>query len=45
MQQFFRDQDLLEYDENIDPASIVDTQYVDAALALIGPAAMATPAP
>jgi NitT/TauT family transport system substrate-binding protein len=45
MQQFFRDQDLLEYDENIDPASIVDTQYVDAALALIGPGAAATPEP
>jgi len=45
MQQFFRDQDLLEYDENIDPASIVDTQYVDAALALIGPSAAATPVP
>jgi NitT/TauT family transport system substrate-binding protein len=45
MQQFFRNQDLLEYDENIDPASIVDTQYVDAALALIGPSAVASPTP
>lgn len=45
MQQFFRDLDLLEYDENLDPASIVNTQYVEAALSLIGPAAVATPAP
>jgi NitT/TauT family transport system substrate-binding protein len=39
MQDFFRSQDLLEYDENLDPATFITTQYVDAALAEIGPAA------
>ena len=36
LQDFFRDRDLLEYDENIDPASMVDTQYVDGALERLG---------
>lgn len=37
MQSFFRQRGLLEYDQDLDPASIVDTQYVDAALAALGP--------
>ncbi|MCC6705100.1 MAG: ABC transporter substrate-binding protein [Thermomicrobiales bacterium] len=45
LQSFFRDQDLLEYDEDIDPATFVDTQFVDAALRLIGAAEVATPTP
>jgi ABC-type nitrate/sulfonate/bicarbonate transport system substrate-binding protein len=45
LQQFFRDLDLLEYDDNIDPATFVDTQYVDAALAMIGTVDVATPTP
>ncbi|HVL24521.1 MAG TPA: ABC transporter substrate-binding protein [Thermomicrobiales bacterium] len=35
LQTFFGDRDLLDYDEPIDPATIVDTQYVDAALKLL----------
>lgn len=37
MQSFFRERGLLEYDQDLDPAQIVDTQYVDAALATLGP--------
>ena len=49
LQQFFRGRGQLEYDQDIDPATIVDTQYVMGALGLIGPApdlsaAPATPA-
>ena len=36
LQTFFRGRDQLEYDTDIDPATIVDTQYVNGALALIG---------
>jgi NitT/TauT family transport system substrate-binding protein len=35
LQTFFGDRDLLDYDEPIDPTTIVDTQYVDAALELL----------
>jgi NitT/TauT family transport system substrate-binding protein len=45
LQTFFRELDLLEYDDDIDPATFVDTQYVDAALALIGSVDVATPTP
>ncbi|MEZ4495923.1 MAG: hypothetical protein R2845_03890 [Thermomicrobiales bacterium] len=45
LQAFFRQQDLLEYDEDIDPATFVDTTYVDMALEWIGTADMATPTP
>ena len=48
LQTFFRGQGQLDYDADIDPASVADTRYLDAALALIGPAeplpATATPA-
>jgi NitT/TauT family transport system substrate-binding protein len=37
LQSFFREQDQLEYDQDLDPASIVDTQFVDAAVAALGP--------
>ncbi|HET8522595.1 MAG TPA: ABC transporter substrate-binding protein [Thermomicrobiales bacterium] len=37
LQQFFRERDQLEYDTNLDPASFIDTQYVDAALKTLGP--------
>jgi NitT/TauT family transport system substrate-binding protein len=36
LQTFFRDRDLLDYDTDIDPISMVNTAYVDEALALIG---------
>jgi NitT/TauT family transport system substrate-binding protein len=36
LQQFFRDRDQLEYDENVDPATFVDMQFVNAAIAQIG---------
>lgn len=36
LQDFFRDRDLLEYDENLDPAAMVDTQFVDGALEQLG---------
>jgi NitT/TauT family transport system substrate-binding protein len=35
LQTFFGDRGLLDYDDPIDPATIVDTQYVDAALTII----------
>jgi NitT/TauT family transport system substrate-binding protein len=36
LQDFFRERGQLEYDENLDPASFVDTRYIDAALETIG---------
>ena len=36
LQDFFRDRGLLVYDENLDPASMIDTQYVDGALERLG---------
>lgn len=36
LQTFFRDRDQLDYDEDLDPATLVDTQYVDAALQRLG---------
>ncbi len=36
LQTFFRDRGLLEYDEDIDPATMVDTTYVDGALERLG---------
>ena len=44
LQTFFRGRDQLEYDTDIDPASIADTQYVNGALALIGTAPVLMPA-
>ena len=48
LQTFFRGRDQLEYETDIDPATIVDTRYVDGALALLGPTSatpvVATPA-
>ncbi len=38
LQSFFRSRDQLEYEIDIDPATFVDTQYVDAALEKLGPA-------
>lgn len=43
LQRFFRDLDLLEYDEDLDPATFVDTSFVATALEWIGPAATPTP--
>jgi NitT/TauT family transport system substrate-binding protein len=37
LQAFFRERDQLEYDEDIDPATFVDTRFVEAALAALGP--------
>lgn len=37
LQSFFRQREQLEYDQDIDPATIVDTQFVDAAVAALGP--------
>jgi NitT/TauT family transport system substrate-binding protein len=37
LQTFFRERGLLEYDKDLDPKQIADTQYVDAALAKLGP--------
>ena len=36
LQAFFRDRDLLEYDDNLDPAALVDTTFVDGALERLG---------
>ncbi len=36
LQGFFRERDQLDYDDDLDPATLVDTQYVDAALILLG---------
>ena len=45
LQQFFRDRGQLEYDENVDPATFVDMQFVNGAVAQIGTVAtpVATP--
>ncbi len=37
LQAFFRERDQLEYDEDIDPATLVDDRFVQAALAQLGP--------
>ncbi len=37
LQTFFRERDQLEYDDDIDPATFIDTSYIDAALAALGP--------
>ncbi|HEV2527266.1 MAG TPA: ABC transporter substrate-binding protein [Thermomicrobiales bacterium] len=37
LQSFFRERGQLEYDTDIDPATIADLRYVEGALALIGP--------
>ncbi|MCC6943673.1 MAG: ABC transporter substrate-binding protein [Thermomicrobiales bacterium] len=37
LQSFFRDRGLLEYDEDIDPATLIDQQYIFSALAEINP--------
>jgi NitT/TauT family transport system substrate-binding protein len=37
LQTFFRQRGLLEYNEDLDPKQITDTQFVDAALAVLGP--------
>lgn len=36
LQAFFRERGQLEYDDDLDPATFVDTRYVDAALAALG---------
>jgi NitT/TauT family transport system substrate-binding protein len=43
MQQFFMDRGQLEYDDLVDPATFVDTTYVDNAIQIVGPAPEATP--
>jgi NitT/TauT family transport system substrate-binding protein len=43
LQTFFRERGQLEYPENLDPASVIDQSYIDAALEQIGPAE--TPVP
>lgn len=45
LQSFFRQQDLLEYDDDIDPSTFVDASFVEMALALIGTVDAATPTP
>jgi NitT/TauT family transport system substrate-binding protein len=37
LQRFFRDQELLEYDTDLDPNSFIDTQFVDTAVEELGP--------
>jgi len=37
LQTFFGERGLLEYDEDLDPNSLVNTEYVDKALELVGP--------
>ncbi len=37
LQTFFRGRDQLEYDDDIDPAMLIDTGYVDSAIAVLGP--------
>lgn len=37
LQTFFRERDQLEYDDDIDPATFIDTSYVEAAVAALGP--------
>ncbi len=36
LQDFFRDRGLLDYDDDLDPASMIDTQFVDGALERLG---------
>jgi NitT/TauT family transport system substrate-binding protein len=43
LQSFFRERDQLEYPDNLDPATVVDRSFVDAALEQIGPAADEAP--
>jgi NitT/TauT family transport system substrate-binding protein len=43
LQSFFRERNQLEYPEDLDPASVIDQTFVEAAIEQIGPAA--TPAP
>lgn len=43
LQSFFRTRDQLEYDEDIDPASVIDHSYTESALEQIGPAASESP--
>lgn len=38
LQSFFRERGQLEYDTDIDPNSFIDTQFVDGAIARLGPA-------
>jgi NitT/TauT family transport system substrate-binding protein len=37
LQTFFRERDQLEYDDDIDPSTFIDTTYVDAAVTALGP--------
>jgi NitT/TauT family transport system substrate-binding protein len=37
LQSFFRERDQLEYDDDIDPLTFIDTGYVEAAVAALGP--------
>lgn len=43
LQTFFRERGQLEYADDLDPASVIDRTYIDAALDQIGPAASPTP--
>ena len=43
LQTFFRERGQLEYAENLDPDSVIDRTFVDAALEQIGPASSPTP--
>lgn len=43
LQSFFRERGQLEYDEDIDPASVIDSSFVEAALEIIGPAETEAP--
>lgn len=36
LQDFFRARDLLDYDDDLDPASMIDTQFVDGAVEQLG---------
>ncbi len=36
LQSFFRERGQLEYEEDLDPATLIDTQYVDVANTLLG---------
>lgn len=36
LQEFFRNRGLLDYDDDLDPASMIDTQFVDGALERLG---------
>ena len=39
LQDFFRERGQLEYETNLDPAALIDRQFLDAALAELGPVA------